>query len=123
MTKNLDERRGNRNDSLALRAILETQLALHLLMQPELAADINCETLSARPRELVESVVLGPTLCREIGPRFFVAACMSPATAKNSELLEYVDWLCATPADVRASLPPFDEILAALQGLRGAAAA
>jgi hypothetical protein len=90
-----------------------------VLMDPELAIEIAetmaLDFLSARPREVVELIAMAPRLYRAVGTRCFFAACVAPGTAVGHPLLEYIDWLCSTPAHVRAGLPPSNHVIDQLQ--------
>jgi len=94
------------------RARLEVELALHVIMRPELALDVPSSILGPTTEELVEIIALAPSLCREAGVDALVANCCThPATYP---VLQFLQWLLGTPKDIRDCLPPFDSVVSAL---------
>ena len=98
------------------RRALETQLALHVLLEPELSRCVPPNVLSPLPELLIDLIALAPTFCREIGVAFYIANCFTHFPDSDFDRLQdYLDWLATTPRKVIDALPPFDDVLADLE--------
>lgn len=113
------------------RAVLETQVLLHILREPELserclpkrerrwhkqAPSIELALFCESVAHFISGVALGPTLCREIGFSFhFCNLSTYEVDAERDAALDLLEWLERTPSWALASLPAFDDVIAELE--------
>lgn len=99
------------------RAKIEASIALHVLIEPRKAREIDVELLSPLPRAFVDYVLLAPTLCAEIGVHYYLPNLFCHFDGDYEALADFAEWLDTAPPSLRQSLPELSELMRELRQL------